>query len=198
MAFYLVQLKKMNFKHSLILASKSPRRQQLLQEAGFDFEVRTKEVEETYSQDLSFQDIPTYLARKKAKALLPEINKEIIISSDTIVVCDEIVLGKPQNAQHASRMLQILSGRKHQVITGVSLMSRTKEVTFLDTTTVIFKTLTQGEIDYYISNFKPYDKAGSYGIQEWIGMIGITSISGSYFTVVGLPIHLLYKALMAF
>lgn len=188
----------MNFTRPLILASKSPRRQHLLKEAGFQFEIRTKEVEETYPEELSYQEVPPYLATKKANALLPEVNGEIIIASDTIVVCNDQILGKPEDYQHAVEMLQKLSGKEHQVITGVSLMSKKKEIVFSDTTIVEFKTLSQEEIDYYITNFKPYDKAGSYGIQEWIGMIGITKIIGSYFTVMGLPIHRLYEELRIF
>jgi septum formation protein len=188
----------MNFTHQLILASKSPRRQQLLQEAGFIFETRTKEVEETYPISIPIKEVPTYLAIKKAKALLPEINQEIIIASDTIVVCDKQILGKPKDYNEASEMLQLLSGRTHKVITGVCLMSKKKEVIFSATTTVTFKILTQDEIDYYITNYKPFDKAGSNGIQEWIGMIGVTNISGSYFTVMGLPVHRLYDELKKF
>ncbi len=186
----------MNFTRPLILASKSPRRQQLLRDAGFKFEVRSKEVEESYPEHLALKNVPAYLAQKKAKSLLLEINNEIIIASDTIVVCDEYILGKPKNRQQASEMLQILSDRSHKVITGVCLLSKEKEVVFSDTTAVTFKTLSQEEIDHYIAHFEPYDKAGSYGIQEWIGMIGITSITGSYFTVMGLPVHRLYKSLM--
>jgi len=185
----------MNFTRALILASKSPRRQQLLKEAGYGFGIKTIDVEETYPDHLLIADVPSYLASKKAKALLPEINQEIVIASDTIVVCDEQVLGKPKDHQEASKMLQLLSGRTHQVITGVCLLSKEKEITFSDTTAVTFKNLTQDEIDYYIANYQPFDKAGSYGIQEWIGMIGITNISGSYFTVMGLPVHRLYEEL---
>ena len=188
----------MNFTRPLILASKSPRRKQLLQEAGFEFITKTKEVEETYPDDLAIADVPTYLASKKAKALISEIGKEIIIASDTIVVCDDIILGKPKNHQDATEMLQMLSEKTHQVITGVCLLSKEKEVVFSDTTVVTFKKLSKEEIDHYISNFKPYDKAGAYGIQEWLGKIGITNISGSYFTVVGLPVHRLYEELVKF
>jgi len=188
----------MNFNRPLILASKSPRRQQLLSEAGFEFEVRTKEVAETYPDDLYYEDVPSYLASKKASALLPEIEDEIVIASDTIVVSDGDILGKPTNHQDAAAMLNTLSGKEHQVITGICLLSKHKEIVFSDTTSVVFKSLTQQEIDHYIVNFKPFDKAGSYGIQEWIGMIGITSITGSYYTVMGLPVHRLYEELARF
>lgn len=188
----------MNFNRPLILASKSPRRQQLLSEAGFEFEVRTKEVAETYPEGLEHKEVPSYLASKKANALLTEIKNEVVIASDTIVVCDGHILGKPTNHQDASEMLNKLSGKEHQVITGICLLSKDKKVMFSDTTSVVFKSLSQEEIDHYISNFKPFDKAGSYGIQEWIGMIGITNITGSYYTVMGLPVHRLYEELMRF
>jgi len=189
---------KKNSTRQYILASKSPRRQQLLAEAGYEFEVRTKSVEENYRSNLHYSEVPGYLATKKAKAIFPEIDQEIIIASDTIVVCEEEILGKPKDYQDAVRMLNILSGKEHHVITGVCLMDKKKEVIFSDTTSVRFKALTSEEINYYINEFQPYDKAGGYGIQEWIGMIGINEIRGSYFTVMGLPIQRLYEELNKF
>ena len=189
---------KMNFNRPLILASKSPRRQQLLSDLGLVFEVRTKDVKESYPEELNYKEVPGFLAAKKAKALLNEIQDEIVIASDTIVVCDGQILGKPKDGSDASVMLHKLSGKEHQVITGICLLSKEKEMVFSDTTSVLFKILSQDEIAYYITNFKPFDKAGSYGIQEWIGMVGITSITGSYYTVMGLPIHRLYEELTRF
>jgi len=187
----------MNFNRSLILASSSPRRQEILRNAGFEFQVKAANVEETFPSDLDPHTVAEYLAVKKSKAI--ELNgDEVVITSDTTVIVDQDILNKPKHKGVAQIMLRKLSGREHEVVTGVAITDLTKTVRFSETTTVSFKSLTDEEIDHYIDNFQPFDKAGSYGIQEWIGMIGITEIKGSYFNVMGLPIHRVYDELMKF
>ena len=182
-----------------ILASKSPRRQYLLRELGIDFELETKEVDESFPEHLERDEIPLFLSRKKADAFERELDENtIVITADTIVWINGHVLNKPQDAEDAKVMLMELSGNKHEVYTGVCLKSSKKEISFSVKTDVFFKELTEGEIDFYIATYKPFDKAGSYGIQEWIGFIGVTSIKGSYFNVVGLPIHEVYQHLTNF
>lgn len=188
----------MNFNRPLTLASKSPRRQQLLRDAGFNFEVRTATVEETYPETISTEEVAEYLALKKAEAVPLLRNNEVIITADTVVILDNTILGKPENRQQAVEMLSHLSGKSHSVVTGICLKSEKKTITIRDTTTVTFKTLDSEEINHYIDTYQPFDKAGSYGIQEWLGMIAITRIEGSYFNVMGLPIHQLYAELMKF
>ena len=186
-------------KYSIILASQSPRRQHLLKDMGFKFSVIVSDIEEIYPDNLSIREIPVYLAELKAKSLLSQLeNNELIISADTIVAIDNHVLGKPIDEADAYKILKMISGNMHQVITGVCLKSRFKQKSFYAESNVFFRTLTDEEINYYIKNFKPYDKAGAYGIQEWIGYIGIERIEGSYFNVMGLPTQLLYKELMNF
>ncbi len=178
----------------IILASKSPRRQQMLADIGLDCEIRTKEIEEVYPSHLDMEAIPAYLAELKAKAFQEELNNdELVITADTIVCVDDTVLGKPKDKADAVKMLQLLSGRSHFVISGVCLMSKQQKKTFTTTTKVYFKQLTSEEINYYIDNYQPFDKAGAYGIQEWIGYIGIERIDGSYYNVVGLPVQRLYE-----
>jgi len=187
-------------KHkTIILGSKSPRRKELLEGLGLTFETRTKEVEESFSTEIDQHKVAEFLANKKANAFEQELTKEdIIITSDTIVLCDGEILGKPNDAKDAFEMLTKLSGKSHQVITGVCLKSIEKTITFSDTTKVWFKSLTSDEINFYIKTYQPFDKAGSYGIQEWIGYIGIEKIEGTYFNVMGLPVNLLYKRLYDF
>ena len=186
-----------NFK--IILASRSPRRQQLLRELGLKFDVVIKEYPETYPEDLSGEEIAIYVAHEKASSFKNEISdNEIVIAADTIVWCNNKVLGKPLDFEDAKRILNEISGNTHEVITGVSLFSLSKEITFTDSTKVTFETLSEEEIHYYIDKFKPYDKAGAYGIQEWIGLIACSHIDGSYFNVVGLPVQKLYKELQDF
>ena len=186
-------------KHPLILASKSPRRQYLLNELGLQFEVRTKEVDESFPANLKAQEIPLYLCKKKADAFNNELNENtIVITADTIVWIDGQVLNKPENFDDAVRMLKLLSGKMHEVYTGVCLRSKEKTKSFYALTKVYFKTLSQEEIEYYINNYNPYDKAGSYGAQEWLGYIAIEKIEGTYFNVMGLPIKELYEELLAF
>ena len=185
----------MNFNRPIILASKSPRRQQLLKDAGFTFEVITKEVDESFPEDIPAKDVAAYLSRKKADAFNEMLDDKILITADTVVKVDNEILNKPADFNEAFEMLSKLSNRNHEVITGFTLKSAEKQFTYSDTTIVYFKDLSNEEIEFYINNYKPFDKAGAYGIQEWIGMIGITKIEGSYFNVVGLPIQLVYEKL---
>jgi septum formation protein len=182
--------------YRIILGSASPRRKELLACMGFDFEVKILQTEEIYPADLSQTGIAEYLACLKANAFLPNMLKnDLVICSDTTVICDNQLLGKPQDYQDAKRMLQLLSGKTHQVITGVCVQSIDQKWSFDVTTDVTFKVLTAAEIDYYIANFQPFDKAGAYGIQEWIGYTAVTNISGSYTSVMGLPTSQLYTLL---
>jgi septum formation protein len=186
-----------NFR--LILASRSPRRQQLLQELGLKFDVVIKEYSETYPEGLVGDEIARYVSREKAISFRNEISdNEIVIAADTIVWCNNKVLGKPVDSDDAVRILKEISGNTHEVITGVSLISLSKEVTFSVSTKVTFETLSEEEILYYVDNYRPYDKAGAYGIQEWIGLLACSHIDGSYFNVVGLPVQRLYKELIKF
>jgi septum formation protein len=186
-------------KYQFILASKSPRRQFLLKDLGLEFEVHTKDVDESFSEDLKAQEIPLYLCEKKANAFDQELNENtIVITADTIVWVDGQVLNKPENFDDAVRMLKLLSGKMHEVYTGVCLKSKVKTKSFYALTKVYFKSLTQEEIEYYVKNFHPYDKAGSYGAQEWMGYIAVERIDGSYFNVMGLPLKELYEELLVF
>jgi len=185
--------------YNLILASKSPRRQELLKGLGLTFEIKTKEIEEVFPPALFKEEIPVYLANLKAKAFQEELQEnELVITSDTIVWIDNKQLGKPKDRSEAIEMLKRLSGTSHEVITAVTLMSKAKTHSFYETTKVFFKELAQEEIEYYIDNYQPYDKAGSYGIQEWIGFVGISKIEGDYFNVVGLPLFRLNEELAKF
>ncbi len=184
----------MNFP-PIILASKSPRRQELLSLLGLDFRVVLKEVDESYPEDLSPAEIAVYIAEKKAKAFDEELNGEIVITADTLVVIDGQILGKPDDEAHAFEILSLLSGRRHEVITGVCILKDHQYHSFYEVSEVYFKAFTAEEIRYYIANGNPMDKAGAYGIQEWIGLIGIDKIAGSYTNVVGLPTHRLYEEL---
>ena len=186
-------------KYKIILASRSPRRQQLLRELGLKFDIVLKEYEENYPDGLNGEEIARYVAYGKAVTFREDISEnEIVITADTIVWCNNKVLGKPVNYEDAVTILKEISGKTHEVITGVSILSKSKEVTFSDSTKVTFDTLTDEEISYYIEKCKPYDKAGAYGIQEWIGIVACTHIDGSYFNVVGLPVQRLYKELQNF
>ncbi len=185
----------MNLNRPLILASKSPRRKQLLEAAGFTFTVKEKEIEEIYPSDLELKQIPDYLSKLKASAFQHELKNEIVITADTIVIIGNQSLGKPKNKAEAIEMLHSLSGKKHQVITGVTLLTRQSSHTFSETTDVYFKKLSTDEIIYYVETYKPLDKAGAYGIQEWIGYVGIEKIVGCYYNVMGLPIHRVYHEL---
>ena len=181
----------------IILGSASPRRKFFLEELGLDFEIRLKEVEEQYPEDLKGREISDYLARLKAEPFLNELtDKDILITSDTIVWFKNKALGKPENSKEARKMLRALSGNSHEVISSVAVTTKKESHLIHDTTLVTFKQLSDREIDYYISNFKPFDKAGSYGIQEWIGYIGIKRIEGSYFNVMGFPVQKFYELMM--
>lgn len=187
----------MNFNRPLTLASNSPRRQEILKSAGFVFKIKTADVEETFPTDMDPYLVAQYLAVKKSEAFVLE-SDEIMITADTTVILEGDILGKPAHAGVAEIMLRKLSGKQHSVVTGVAITDSNKTVQFSDITEVFFKTLTDEEIKYYINNYQPYDKAGSYGIQEWIGMIGITQIAGSYFNVMGLPVKRVYEELIKF
>ena len=184
----------------ILLASKSPRRHYLLKELGIDFEpVDNFQDDESYPEEMPIEDIPVFLAKKKANSINELLDENsILITADTIVWCNNSVLNKPDSYDEAYQMLNSLSGNKHTVITGVCLRSAEKETTFIATTDVFFTKLSDGEIEYYIRKFKPFDKAGAYGIQEWIGYIGIEKINGSYFNVMGLPVQKVYKELKKF
>ena len=182
---------------NIILASKSPRRQQLLTDLDIPFEVKTKEVEEIYPKELRDSEITDFLADLKSKPFINDLSEnDLLITSDTIVWANNKALGKPKNYTQAFNMLKELSDNTHKVITSISITGKKFKKVINDTTVVTFKELTDNEIDYYINNYKPFDKAGSYGIQEWIGKIAITKIEGSYFNVMGFPVHKLYKELI--
>jgi septum formation protein len=186
-------------KYRIILASRSPRRQQLLRQLGIKFDVIIKDYPEEYSTIISGEETAACLAREKARLFKNEISdNEIVITADTIVWCNNRVLGKPAGAEQAVQMIRELSDNTHEVITGVTLLSSSKEKTFSVSTRVTFEKLSEEEICYYINEYKPYDKAGAYGIQEWIGLAACSRIEGSYFNVVGLPVHRLYKELKEF
>ncbi|NQV02975.1 MAG: septum formation protein Maf [Bacteroidia bacterium] len=182
----------------IVLASQSSRRQYLLKELGLDFEIISTDVKEEYPDTLNPEEIATFLAEKKAGSFDTSRMEEkmIIIAADTIVSLDGEILGKPMNYEEALAMLKKLSGKRHDVITGVCIKSREKKQLFHVTSRVYFKELCDEEIDYYINNFRPYDKAGGYGIQEWIGYIGISKLEGSFFNVMGLPVKEVYEELL--
>lgn len=189
-------LKQKLKNHNLILASGSPSRQKFFKDLDLDFEIRLKEIEEIYPPNLRHSEITDYLAELKSKVFLEELKPEdILVTSDTIVWHKNKALGKPKNEQDAFNIIKSLSGSTHEVITSVCIRSTTLKETVNDITKVTIKTLTDKEIGHYIKNYKPMDKAGAYGIQEWIGLIGVIKIEGSHFNVMGLPTHLVYKTL---
>lgn len=189
-----------NIGYNIILASNSPRRKELLAGLGVEFDVRLIDgIDETYPGDIESHDVAEYIAKKKADAYKQSIaSNELIITADTIVILGDEIFGKPLNADDAYAMLQKLSGKTHQVITGVCLLTKNEQRVFRVTTDVTFKELEMEEIKYYVDNYKPFDKAGAYGIQEWIGYIGVTSLNGSYFNVVGFPVQRIYTELQKF
>ncbi|MDY4891652.1 MAG: Maf-like protein [Prevotella sp.] len=193
-------IERINERYKVILASNSPRRRELLAGLGLRFEVRVlADIDENYPPTLPATQIAKYIAHKKAeanRAIMAE--NEMIITADTIVVVDDMVMGKPADDADAIRMLSTLSGKTHKVITGVCITTLNKQTVFDVTTGVTFKTLTDEEINYYITHFHPTDKAGAYGIQEWIGYIGVTGLEGSYYNVMGLPVQRIYDELCAF
>jgi septum formation protein len=185
--------------YRIILASRSPRRQQLLRDLGLKFDVVIKDYTETFPENLCGEEIAKYVAYGKAISFKNKISEnEIVITADTIVWCNNKVLGKPLNSEDAVRILKEISGNTHDVITGVCLFSSFKEKTFSVSTKVTFDTLSEEEMHFYIEKYNPYDKAGAYGIQEWIGIAACSNIEGSYFNVVGLPVQRLYKELQEF
>ena len=183
-------------EYNIILASGSPRRQQFFKDLDIDFTIQLKEIEEIYPKELKGIEITEYLADLKSKAFKDLQENDLLITSDTIVWLENNALGKPKNKEEAFSMLRSLSGKKHSVITSISIKNKNFHKIINDTTLVTFKNLSDTEINYYIENYKPFDKAGAYGIQEWIGFIAIENLEGSYFNVVGLPVHKLYKELM--
>ncbi len=183
--------------YRIILGSNSPRRKELLSGLGLDFEVKVVDgISEEYPSDTPPCDVAAYIAGRKADAYMDMLaDNTLVITADTVVIAGNEILGKPADREDARRMLAMLSGRTHQVTTGVCLLTSSSRRVFSVTTDVTFKELTTGEIDYYIDNYKPFDKAGAYGIQEWIGYIGVTGLSGSYFNVMGLPVQRIYQEL---
>ncbi|MEM6737128.1 MAG: Maf family nucleotide pyrophosphatase [Bacteroidota bacterium] len=185
----------MRLSSRLILASGSPRRKQLLQDAGFDFEVKTVPFEEVFPEDMESERVAEFLAIGKNDAYRKTLGNELVLTADTIVVFNDQILGKPKNEQEAINTLKLLSGEIHEVITGVCISLLETQHSFSCKTQVKFKSLLDEEIEFYIQNYRPMDKAGSYAIQEWIGLIGIEWINGSYYNVVGLPVHEVYQLL---
>jgi septum formation protein len=188
----------MEVKYKLILASNSPRRKELLAGLGVPFEVRVlQDIDEHYPENLPVNEVARYIAKEKADAyrriVAPD---ELIITADTVVIVGDEILGKPVDEADAIRMLRLLSGRTHQVTTGVCLTTATRQRAFSVTTDVTFKQLSEEEIAHYIDCYRPFDKAGAYGIQEWIGYVGVTSLKGSYFNVMGLPVQRIYEELI--
>ena len=189
---------KLQGKH-LILASGSPRRQHFFRELDLEFEIRLKEMDEHYPNHLKGEEITDYLAKLKASPFKGELKEnDILVTSDTIVWLNNTAIGKPKNSEDAKKMLKTLSGKSHKVISSVCITSVEKQIVFSDITEVTFKELSTEEIDFYINKYQPFDKAGSYGIQEWIGYIGIEKIVGSYFNVMGFPVHKFYQQLLKF
>lgn len=185
--------------YNIILGSGSPRRKELLQGLGLEFQVLVRKgISEEYPADMPAQDVAQYIAEEKAEAYTDLLDnpQTLVITADTVVICDGQILGKPADAADARRMLAMLGGKTHQVTTGVCVETKEKKVAFHVTTDVTFKQLTDDEISYYISNYRPFDKAGAYGIQEWIGYIGVTAMNGSYFNVMGLPVQRIYQTLV--
>lgn len=195
----------MDFTHlptcyRLILASNSPRRRELLSGIDVEYEVMTlPDIDESYPDDIPHEEIPEYLAKKKAAAYISLLEEDtLLVTADTVVLLHERIFGKPADKEDARRMLKDLSGETHRVVTGVCLTSKQKQVCFSDVAYVTFGQLTDEEIDYYVEKYNPTDKAGAYGVQEWIGYVGVERIEGSYFNVMGLPIYKLYRELRQF
>lgn len=182
-------------KYKVILSSNSPRRKELFAGLGIDFEVRViSGIDESYPSDIPLKDVPQYIAKEKAAAY-DIATDELVVTADTVVIVDNEILGKPVDEDEARKMLRELSGRSHEVITGVCLTTCELQRSFAVTSEVTFKKLSEEEIEYYVKNYHPLDKAGAYGIQEWIGYIGVTSLYGSYFNVMGMPVQRIYEEL---
>jgi septum formation protein len=180
----------------LVVASSSPRRQYLMREAGFTFTVEKPDVNESFPNDLPTDQVAKYLAEKKAEYFRLTMKDEIVLTADTVVILGSQILNKPLDRNEAIEMLTNLSGNTHNVMTGVCILSKEKEISFEDLTEVTFQPLTTEEIIFYVDHYKPFDKAGAYGAQDWIGMVAIQKIVGSYFNVMGLPIHKVYQHLI--
>lgn len=187
-------------KYNVVLASNSPRRRELLSQLGIEYTVKTIEgIDESYPDSVARAEVAEFIAAKKARAYLQAMDdNDLIITADTIVCVEDEILGKPKDAEDACRMLKKLSGREHDVVTGVVVATKNRQESFSVTTRVKFAVLTDEIITHYVENFKPFDKAGAYGIQEWIGFVGVESISGSFFNVIGLPVQRLFQVLATF
>lgn len=187
-------------KYKIVLGSQSPRRKELLKGIGIDFETRVKEIDESFAPEMKKQEIPIYLSQQKASVFKNEIELEniLLITCDTIVWINDYALNKPADRNEAIAMLKTLSGNMHEVFTGVTLSSKEKQVTFFEETKVYFKNLSEEEIEFYIDQYHPFDKAGSYGVQEWMGFVGMRRIEGCFFNVMGLPLSKLYTELQKF
>lgn len=180
----------------IILASQSPRRKQLLEWAEVPFEIIVKETDESYPEDLLIEEIAVHIARNKALAIKQTVQQDIpILAADTIVVLEGSIIGKPRDREDAIRILSSLSGKKHEVVTGVVILHNEKEIAFAETTEVLFHELSLSQVEFYVDNYKPYDKAGAYAIQEWIGVVGIKNINGDFYNVMGLPVSRVVQAL---
>ncbi|MBO9684898.1 MAG: septum formation protein Maf [Flavisolibacter sp.] len=183
---------------NIILASQSPRRKQLLEWAEIDFEIVVANTDESFPENLSIEDVAIHIATEKAKAVQKKAAEKIIVAADTIVVLNGEIIGKPVDRTDAVQILNKLSGSHHKVITGVTILQNEKQVSFADTTDVEFHTLTQNQIEFYVDKYKPYDKAGAYAIQEWVGVVGIKCINGDFYNVMGLPVSRVVQALKNF
>ena len=185
--------------YNFILGSNSPRRKEILKEIGLDFSIYPSNIDENFNKEIDLEDIPVFLAEKKANALKNKLKEnDILITADTIVIYKNELLSKPENSYQAKEMLEKLSGKSHKVITGVCLLSKNNKSIFSSKTIVTFNDLNKFEIEFYVNKYKPFDKAGSYGIQEWVGLIGVKKIEGSYTNVVGLPASMVYTELKKF
>ena len=186
-------------KKKIVLGSQSPRRSYLLEQMGLEFEIRTQDAEEIFPEAMHPEDVPAYLSRLKAKELESTIQEEeVLITADTVVIIDDKVVGKPTDAAHAFEMVKNLSNKVHKVVTGVTITDKKESISFSETTYVVFRRIADGDIKHYLHEYKPFDKAGAYGIQEWIGIIGIDKIDGCYYNVMGLPTSRLYLELNKF
>ena len=186
--------------YKVLLASNSPRRKELLQGIDIDFEIKVlPDIDESYPANLPVEKVAEFIAEKKASSYINNLKEdELLITADTVVILDGVIFGKPNNKEDAKEMLSALSGKAHRVVSGVCLATLKKQISFSVTSEVLFSELTREEIEYYIDRYSPFDKAGSYGIQEWIGYIGVEHLSGSYFNIMGLPIQRLYRELKNF
>jgi septum formation protein len=193
------QLAKLK-KYNIILATRSPRRHMLMKGLDLNFEVKVKNTKENFPPEMPVDEVPVFLSKQKAAAFdLEKLqNNDLIITADTIVVLGGLIIGKPTNKQHAIEILQLLSGKQHTVYTGITITSKSRQHSFVSESKVTFKTLDQDAIEFYVEEYNPMDKAGAYGIQEWIGYVGIESIEGSFYNVMGLPTQKLYEELLNF